>query len=873
MQILQDIINWIEDKPKFWQVAIEKLIRNNQLTDSDLSNLKEICKAENGLSVFEYNDVDFDSLREYANNSSSTRNVTLTKILNVENINALTGKNFLEFNPQGLTVIYGDNGSGKSSYVSILKHICNTRGQKPPINDNLYDPDCRGKDKKAEVEYTFDGNNFQSVELKNNDVSDSTLKNVDVFDSFSANHYIAGEDEIAFIPQGLSIVEKFATCLKQIESNLDNEIQTLNLSKFNFATLQIDENTNAKTFLSKLNSETTLNELRGQSQYSVVKADRIIKLKEIIFKLKATDPKSKLKNNEEKINRFNILKSKFETLESSLVGESLEYNQQIFNNYIINAETLKATSDKAFSDLPIKEIGNDSWKQLWESARKFYNESVRNESFPNTDESSTCPLCLQELNVDAKQRFVNFEEFVKQDVQQEYDKALRKYKDILSKLNGLSFNFTDQEPIIKELEEIYPDFTEHQKSYIEVLSNQRDSLIIRLSDLRILDDLLSPKLEKSTKLLIEDIIKGLMFENAKLKVQTIEEDLKPLERELLELKYEKIIYNFKPKIAREIFRQKKIKLLNQCVSKCNTRTITTLSNHLTITYVTQSLQHSFKEELDKLGFRNINIETETKGVRGKQYHFLRLNEANANNINLKDILSEGEHRCIALATFLSELSISEHKSAIIFDDPVCSLDHKWRNRIAKRIVEESNNRQVIVFTHDITFLLMIQENSEILESELHIKSLTRRKFETGIIANNPPWDALPVGKRIGIMKSDHQIIEKVERTETEEIYKERIKLLYGKLRETWERFVEEVFLNGTIQRFGREIQTQRLKKIVDLTIEDYNYVDENMSKCSTYFWGHDSSGTLIEEMPDSSEFLADIKILETYSKAIKDRRK
>ena len=240
---------------------------------------------------------------------------------------------------------------------------------------------------------------------------------------------------------------------------------------------------------------------------------------------------------------------------------------------------------------------------------------------------------------------------------------------------------------------------------------------------------------------------------------------------------------------------------------------------------------------------------------------------------MKDILSEGEHRCIALSTFLSELSLSEHKSAIVFDDPVSSLDHKWRNKIAKRIVEESMVRQVIVFTHDITFLLMLQEQAEILNCDLDIKSLTRKKQETGIIASNPPWDALPVNKRIGILKNEYQIIEKVERTETEEIYKVRIKPLYGMLRETWERFVEEVFLNSTVQRFGREIQTQRLSKIVDLTVEDYNKVDENMRKCSTYFLGHDSAGTLIEELPDSTEFLGDITVLEKFTKEIRDRRK
>ena len=167
---------------------------------------------------------------------------------------------------------------------------------------------------------------------------------------------------------------------------------------------------------------------------------------------------------------------------------------------------------------------------------------------------------------------------------------------------------------------------------------------------------------------------------------------------------------------------------------------------------------------------------------------------------------------------------------------------------------------------------MIQEHSAILNCVLDIKSLTRKKKETGLIASNPPWDALPVNKRVGLLKSAYQQLEKIERTETQEIYKERAKNLYGKLRETWERFIEEVFLNGVIQRFGRGIQTKALSKIIDLTDEDYKIVEANMSKCSTYFTGHDTAGTLIEEMPDSDEFLADLTILEDYIKVIRKRR-
>lgn len=79
-------------------------------------------------------------------------------------------------------------------------------------------------------------------------------------------------------------------------------------------------------------------------------------------------------------------------------------------------------------------------------------------------------------------------------------------------------------------------------------------------------------------------------------------------------------------------------------------------------------------------------------------------------------------------------------------------------------------------------------------------------------------------------------------------------------------------MNGAIQRFGRAIQTQRLSKIVDLTEDDYKLVDSNMSKCSTYFTGHDTAGNLIEETPDSDEFLADLKILEEYIKEVRKRR-
>lgn len=873
MSILNEIIDWVENKPKFWQVAIDRLIRNNELTDNDISELKEICKVDYGLSDFDFDEVDFDELKEFAKNLTSSDDVILSRIFNIDNVNALSKISELEFAPKGLTVVYGDNGSGKSSYVSILKHACNTRGHKPKINDNLYDPACFGNDKKADIEYTIDGVNFKTLNLINEEVNDSALKSVDVFDTFSANHYIEGEDEIAFIPQGLSIIEKLALDIKKVENKLNAEFASPALEKFDHTLLEVSECSTAKKFLDNLNSDSTLDQLRAEAIWNEAKVSRIEELNKEIDKLKATDPKKSLKENEEKIKRFEILQNKFQILENKLTGTVLTDLKETINNLVATSEALNESSKKAFSELPIEGVGNNSWKLLWESARNFYNESTKAENFPEVNEDSNCPLCLQDLDGDAKKRFNSFEDFVKNDVQKTYDEASDKFDLTIENLNSIDFSFEEQKPAKIELNELIEDYSQSQTQYLELLSKQKDYLKGLFDSKKTVETINPIDVENTPKTLIIELIKNLEESNEKLKVQSIEEDLKPLHKELNQLKGEKKIFEFKPKLGREIYRQKKIKLLNQCISRCNTRTITTFSNEIATKYISQNLKQNFKDELSKLGFKNIKIETETKGQRGKQYHYLRLDEQNANGIALKDILSEGEHRCISLATFLSELSISEHKSAIIFDDPVSSLDHKWRNKISKRIAEEALKRQVIVFTHDITFLLMIQEHSVNLNCDLDIKSLTRKKKETGIIASNPPWDALPVGKRIGLLKDAYQKLEKIERTETEEIYKERTKILYGKLRETWERFIEEVFLNGAIQRFGRAIQTQRLSKIVDLTDDDYNLVDDNMSKCSTYFTGHDTAGTLIEEMPDSDEFLADIKILEEFIKDIRNRRK
>src|SRR3546814_15683193 len=68
-------------------------------------------------------------------------------------------------------------------------------------------------------------------------------------------------------------------------------------------------------------------------------------------------------------------------------------------------------------------------------------------------------------------------------------------------------------------------------------------------------------------------------------------------------------------------------------------------------------------------------------------------------------------------------------------------------------------------------------------------------------------------------------------------------LCYGKLRETWERVIEEVLLNDVVQRFRPSIEAKRLGR-VNVDGQDYVTIDKAMSKCSALMTGHDEAGAI-----------------------------
>jgi len=868
MTILDHIIEWVEDKHPVIQKALFLILSKNFVGNDDIIELKDLLiDREYHRKEIEY--IPLDTFKNLVKVLDGQETVNITSISKTSNINALIDDGSIEFEENGLNIIYGDNGSGKSSYVSLLKHVCKTRGDYPLITKNLYKVENINKDQFAEINFTKNAIS-SSVEWENAKISNFELKAVDVFDAKSANHYIENEDEIAFIPSDLSILVELASICSSIQNLLFDANQKLESKKFQYDFLIEELNTKENNLISDLSENSDINKIRSYKKLTTDQKARKESLEEELTRIKSKDPQKIIQINESKIFKLNLLSNKLQDIFDLISKEAFTSTISLSNLLKQKRNDVNKLKEQTFTNLEFKNIGNDDWKILWSSAKEFVTN--HEENHPGIIDGFHCPLCIQELKKEAKQRFQSFEDYLSNQIEKEFSDTTDQLKLKYNSIQKISLDFPEFSDTIKELNKINKEFNSTYKSFITI---SKTALPKILKNIKKPDILLSIPLfeDKSPHQIIEEHIIKLKETNLALRNKNIESEVKKINDLILEIKEHEILSKYKPQLIKEILRLKKSSIFIKCIQHCNTKSITLLSNKITKEFVQNQLKSSFQKELKGLGFRNIEVNLQTKGTKGKQHNYLALSEEYGSSTKLKEILSEGEHRCISLATFFSELEIADHKSSIVFDDPVNSLDHRWRSKIAKRIVRESKDRQVILFTHDITFLMLLQEHGEVNSLPVHIKSLTRKRKATGIVEDNPPWDAMSINKRIAFLNTQFQNLKNTYDKETEIKYNQECKNFYNKLREAWERFVEEVFLNATIKRFGREIRTNQLKKIVDLTEDDYKRVERNMKKCSKYFEGHDTAASLIEAMPDVDEVKKDLEDLKTYKDQIRKRRK
>ncbi|WP_422007244.1 AAA family ATPase [Pyruvatibacter mobilis] len=805
-----------------------------------------------------------DHIRDPA---ASNVQVTLARLNKLKHVNALREGEVLSFQKTGLTIIYGDNGAGKSGYARVLKQACRARLPRGDvILPNVYG-DGSGTP-QAEIVFRVGGQS-RTFAWHQGIAADPTLTAVSVFDSRTANVHVDATNELAYTPAPLKIMAGLADACLALKTKLASEIE--NLRDQTPAVVNEPEcapNTAVGKLLTKLSATTnpqTVEDLAGLSdteaaELRALESDLIADPAKVVRTLKTT--KTTIEAFEDKVR----------SLASAVQQQQIDELIGLKSALDAAKEAAGLASSDLFSGEPLPDVGSDIWRALWEAARGYSKGAAYpGKDFPVTEDNARCVLCHQELTPEASARLTSFESFVRDASKQREETAKQAYEAKLGELSDHQLSAAEIAKVVTTIRDDLEDDTVAERLRRVALENAWRLRAVLKKHTEQPDgewpeaQQLGPEVLSGVLDRLSDRISGLTAE-----ADSPERQIMISRRD--ELAGRKWLGVVKADVLAQITRLKAIAEIEMAQKTTVTNRITALSTDLAKTLVTTRLRARFAQEIDKLGVAGLAIELkQAKSAAGVPFFHVRFMSKPDEPVG--KVLSEGEHRCVALAAFLAELATTDTASAIVFDDPVSSLDHVHRDKVAERLANESQNRQVVVFTHDIAFLVLIEEACRATQTRsaipLGYRLVSRGPDAAGFCHDDPPANVLPVEKVVGQMRK-HLANVKFHHDRGDQVnWRREVRSFETDLREAWERAVEAT-VSPVIKRLSQKVQTDGLVRLTVLEKSDCDTMRDAYGRCSKLI--HSQPGELNPKLPTPDDIEKEITVLEDWAVSVQSRQ-
>ena len=852
---LAAIVKWSAECPSWQRDALRRLCSKDALDEADLADLLAICKGNTAAAV----PLAAAHVRDPTAGSAV---VTLQALYGIRNVNALADGERLSFEKSGVTIIYGDNGSGKSGYARILKKLCRARSpENEPILPNIYG-DANGSP-AASIDFCAGGQN-RKASWENGQTTDPTLSAISVFDNRTANTHVDQTNDVAYTPLPLKILASLAQACQSLGQKLNAEIKALEQQKpAVLSEPACQPTTPVGRLIAGLTAKTKPETITALATLSDAEKARLETLKADL----AGDPARAARLLQTLKARIDGMLGRLTVLKDAVTDERAAALRASAAAFKVARDAASAASTDLFSGEPLPEIGSETWKALWEAARAYSQAAAYpDRPFPVTD-AARCVLCHQELSAEAADRLRRFEAFIKDESKRKEDAARLAYEQVRDAVRQARLTIAEVAGFLATVRDDVGD-----APLAEAVRRATLLLLWRLRRLlRTHDQVPTPSLPPIAELPIAALRQHAQDLLTRATVLLEEKDSparKALIAELDALADRAWLAVVKEDVLAQIERLKSIDALKRAAKDTATNRITAKSTEIAPAIVTNALRSRFAVEVDRLGVARLAIELrQEKTSRGVP--LFRVSLMNKPAAKVGSVLSEGEHRCIALAAFLAELATIDARSAIVFDDPVSSLDHMHREKVAARLADEGLHRQVVVFTHDIAFLFLLYEACREKGTHAGFRSINRGTDFAGFCQPNPPPNAQPVDRVIEAIRkqlNDQKI--HYERGNQEKWYL-AVRSLQEQLRTTWERAVEDA-LTPVIKRLANKVDTKGLPKIAVLEMNDCVVMRDAFGRCSELL--HSEAEALNSPLPPPQQIETEIGALASWLASVRQRQ-
>lgn len=846
MAAYEDVLSWAQTRPWWQQKALARIIAGDTLGERDYEEIARslIEEPESPPDGGWFSNLTPPQVTQ-------AEPVQLVAVKNLANVNRLAPGQELTFEENGLTVVYGYNGSGKSGYARVISSMVGARHQEKILPDVFAsDPGTPS----GEVVFSVGGDERSALLGQS---PDPDLKRIAFYDEHCGDSYLTTEAEISYRPSAVKLLEDLAvvcTGVSQVIEAWKQEISQPGLLP------QVHSDGSAEAFLRNLSASTTDDAVEAAIQCPRDAAEQLDKQKKTVARLRVSDPTQEKAQLVETSKALTMIADHLETLDEKVGVRAEKQLAELVKDADVAQEAANLASLRTFANEPLSEVGSSVWKALWSAAESYSKVVYPDHEFPYTSDGAVCVLCQQQLGADAVGRLERFQQFVVDTTAAEAQRAQSKRDDYLEELERWKDRPTKISKAITKLE-LQDD------PRAEILNSILDDLRTRTCDL-VAGKETRPVDVTTTVTVLREGAASHRAQAESMSSAGFEVQLAQAEAQERQLCDQIAMRDGRQLIENERTRLQSKDKLDKKLPETNTRSITMKVRELTRTYVTEEADEFFTREAQNLGLEHVRFMA-TKARQGSQLHKADFRDARTGT-KLTDVLSEGEQTSLGFVGFLTEAHFEPSKSALIFDDPVSSLDHMKRESFARRIVELAKDRQVVVFTHDVAFTMLLRKAAEQFNVSYDTRGIEkRRKAEPGYTTDAHPWTAKDSAERVDTLRREVAALRRNEKGMSEEEYQREIENIAGHMSQTWERIISQVIAEPLVDYKSLEVRVGKLRIIGRVTEQDVKTYDDSYSRISGWASRHDPHPELNYVPPTVERLNAEIEVIAEWLRRVK----
>jgi recombinational DNA repair ATPase RecF len=830
------LVDWANSQDAWVRKLTAETILSRQPPTADLIDfVYAVFLAEKGLSDEELASVPKLEVQEVEATKDET--LELATLANIQSVNALASDQELEFD-QSLTILFGQNGSGKTGYARIIKRISAVRSPEdilPNAHAVHLDPPP-----PPSADITYRVGTEERTAHWSNEAGLTPFTRISVFDADAVQLHVDSDLGYVYTPAELALFAHVAAGLQSLQQRISSEVSGLSggsnplLSKFARETkvYPLIETLGAATDIGELESAATVDD-DADATYERLTGE--------VNALRANALDALLTNaqqTERELTRLSGLLTSIEGFDPTRYDGAVTALSQA-------EERRTEAREQLFSEDDLPGQPDAEWQQFV-AAGDSYRQHLGHDAYPR--DGDVCLYCMQPLSPTAVDLLTRYRRFLDETLVQQLTAAQTSLAAARLKLSESELGRAMEYVSDRALDDDAPDWA-------TAVANVLVNATATMSETAAGQALSAPSLGSDAVGVASDIDAALSA--AQTRAEQLVSDkantataLATKQKELSELTAR---FELKKNLstAREYVRRAKraqqLEKLSRTISSGASKQLTIQSKLASEDLVNKNFETLFAEECHRLNAPKVALHFQGRSGKAQRRKVVA-------NYRPSAVLSEGEQKVLALADFLAESRMRGTKAPLVFDDPVTSLDYRRLDEVAARIQHLAEAHQVIVLTHNIMFASALISTRQKKKLRVKIYEVRDGGEQKGILAADvePQLDTpADLASRINVKLQDMPKAEPV-------VQDALIKEAYDLLRAWCEAFVEQELLQNVTQRYRHNIMMTKLSKIDTSRLDAATSVIEPLfARACDRMSGHSHAAEKMSTKPTVSEFQAD----------------